>query len=119
MPTWSQGVGAWIRRRPSNVAGCASSTAIVRRGKRAIIDLDEKQIKDGKLSHHNPNNGTDQTLSGVLDAALEISRERRETLANLRSALESGNDNEALKLAKELCGLTDEKKSPRNIARVN
>ncbi len=58
------------------------------------------------------------TLNGVLDAALEIARQRRDTLARLRAALESGNDSEALALAKELCGL-GHGKSNRTRPRVN
>lgn len=44
-------------------------------------------------------------LRGVVEAALEIARERRETLAQLRAALEKGENEKALRLARRLCGL--------------
>ena len=58
-------------------------------------------------------------LSGVLDAALEIARRRRDTLAQLRAALEAGNQEQAITLAKELCGLNHEQESDRTDPRVN
>jgi hypothetical protein len=58
------------------------------------------------------------TLGRVFDAALEIARRRRDTLQRLRAALQSGDEPEALKLAKELCGLHHEKSS-RTCPRVN
>lgn len=61
----------------------------------------------------------DTSLTGVLDAALEIARKRGDTLVRLRAALEQGNDVEALKLARELCGLDHEQKSHRTRSRVN
>ena len=65
------------------------------------------------------NSEADGGLNGILDAALEIAQERRENLARLRTALENGNDPEALRLAKELCGLDNEKESRRNPSRLN
>ncbi len=44
-------------------------------------------------------------LSGVVDAIMEVSRQRKSFLKQLRSALQSGNDAEALQLARQLCGL--------------
>ncbi len=58
-------------------------------------------------------------LRGVLDAALEIASKRRNTLSRLRAALEQGNDVEALKLARELCGIDHEQKRHRTDPRVN
>ena len=46
--------------------------------------------------------------TGLLDAALEIATERRATLAQMRKALERGDDAEALRHARTLCGLADE-----------
>ena len=43
--------------------------------------------------------------SGVLDAILEVSKQRTSLLGQLRSALLSGNDSEALGFARRLCGL--------------
>jgi hypothetical protein len=45
--------------------------------------------------------------TGLVEAALEISRKRHDILERMRAAFESGNDAEALKLGKELCGLTN------------
>jgi hypothetical protein len=63
--------------------------------------------------------GETLNLKGVLNAALEITGKRRDTLARLRAALEQGNDVEALKLARELCGVDHEQKSHRTDPRVN
>jgi len=43
--------------------------------------------------------------SGIVDAILEVSRQRNSLLSRLRNALQSGNDTEALQLAGQLCGL--------------
>lgn len=48
---------------------------------------------------------TPTSLSGVVDAILEVSRQRKALLNQLRSALQSGNNAEALQLARQLCGL--------------
>lgn len=44
-------------------------------------------------------------MAGILDVALAIAERRRNVLSRLRAALEAGQDAEALKLARELCGL--------------
>ncbi|HLY62880.1 MAG TPA: hypothetical protein VKV95_19210 [Terriglobia bacterium] len=59
----------------------------------------------------------DPSLNGLVEVALEIASRRRETLKQLRAALESGNNSEALNLAKELCGLHEE--SDRTHSRIN
>jgi hypothetical protein len=58
-------------------------------------------------------------LSGVLDSALEIARRRRDTLAQLRAALVAGNQEQAITLAKELCGLAHVEESHRAGSRIN
>ena len=45
------------------------------------------------------------SVSGMVDAVLEIGRQRSVLLAQLRVALESGAEREALTLARRLCGL--------------
>ena len=55
----------------------------------------------------------DPAVEELVNAALEISRKRRDTLAGLRTALEREDAAEALRLAKQLCGLTHEKESHR------
>jgi hypothetical protein len=42
---------------------------------------------------------------GVLDAVMDVSRQQANTIAAMRSALESGNTEEALEEAKVLTGL--------------
>jgi hypothetical protein len=42
---------------------------------------------------------------GFVNAALEISMRRRAVLALMREALESGDEQQALKFARQLCGL--------------
>ena len=61
---------------------------------------------------------TDQNMTALVEAALEISRERAAVLARLRAALEAGDDLAALDCARELCGL-HEQKSNRTHPRVN
>jgi hypothetical protein len=52
---------------------------------------------------------------GIIDAAIEISVKRREALSRLRDALERGDNELALELAKQLCGMesNDEQKNNR------
>lgn len=59
------------------------------------------------------------SLSRLAEAALEIARRRRETLVRLRAALERGDNVEALRLAKELCGVKHEQESDRTRPRIN
>jgi hypothetical protein len=47
-------------------------------------------------------------ISGVVDAVLEVGRQRKTLLSQLRIALESGKEKEALNLARRLCGLPNE-----------
>jgi len=60
-----------------------------------------------------------ESVNGILDAALEISARRAETLSRMRHALEQGDESEALSLAKELVGIDDEQKSNRIDTSVN
>jgi hypothetical protein len=53
----------------------------------------------------------DFPLSCVLNAALEIAGRRRETLEQLRAALEKGDDTQALGVARALCGVVDVQES--------
>jgi hypothetical protein len=61
----------------------------------------------------------ESTLSGVLEAALEIARKRRETLARMREALEKGNDAKVIEIARELCGVDNEPKGHRTNSSIN
>jgi hypothetical protein len=44
-------------------------------------------------------------LGGLLDAALEIGRQRLDILQRMKAAFERGDEAEALRLGRELCGL--------------
>jgi hypothetical protein len=44
-------------------------------------------------------------LNSVLEAALEIARSRKQILVELRGALERGDDEQALQIARRLAGL--------------
>lgn len=55
----------------------------------------------------------------LVERALEISAKRRETLERLRAALEQSDDIKALQIARELCGVTNEKESDRVDPRVH
>lgn len=46
----------------------------------------------------------------LVQAALTIAARRREILLRLRKALEANDVQEAIKLAKELCGLNDKER---------
>jgi len=52
-------------------------------------------------------------LNPVFDAALEIARSRAQVLAELRGALEKGEDARALQLARRLVGLVPETKQEK------
>jgi hypothetical protein len=58
-------------------------------------------------------------VAGVFEAALEVGRRRRDLLEQMRKALENHNDQEALRLAKQLCGLEDEQKRNPTSAGIN
>ena len=61
-------------------------------------------------------------LAGVpelVERALEISANRRQTLERLRTALEQGTNAEAIQIARELCGLENEQKRHRADPGVN
>jgi len=45
------------------------------------------------------------SLSGLVEAILEVGNQRKAHLSRLRLALRSGSDSEALGFARQLCGL--------------
>lgn len=49
------------------------------------------------------------TREAIIKTVLEISERRGETLRQLREALTQGDDKKALPLARQLCGLDDER----------
>jgi hypothetical protein len=54
------------------------------------------------------------STGGIVDAILQVGRERNLLLKQLRSALQSGRKDEALEIASKLCGLTNEKSNRAN-----
>jgi hypothetical protein len=46
---------------------------------------------------------------GLVDAVIEISKQRAQTLGEMKSALEAGDDETALEKARELTGLPSKK----------
>jgi hypothetical protein len=61
---------------------------------------------------------SEQNIAGVVDAILEVGRQRAALLEQLRVALQSGDDPKALSLARRLCGLGNEE-SNRTNSRLN
>jgi len=49
--------------------------------------------------------GAAMSYETLITTALEIARQRRQTLDRLREALQEGDDAEAISLARILCGL--------------
>jgi len=64
-----------------------------------------------ELSHVNPspNVPPPTSLAGFVDAILEVGHQRKLLLDQVRSALISGNDAEALSYARRLCGLPEQR----------
>ena len=52
-------------------------------------------------------------VSGIVDAILEVGRQRNALLTQLRAALQSDQDNEALAIARQLCGISNHEESHR------
>jgi hypothetical protein len=52
--------------------------------------------------------------SEIITAAVDIARRRRAVLDQMREAFEHGDDDKALKLARNLCGLNNEKSNRVN-----
>jgi hypothetical protein len=63
------------------------------------------QIRDGS------------NLEGLIDAAVQIARKRRETLQRLRTAVLDSDTTEVYKYARELCGLENDKLPPPGLGR--
>lgn len=49
------------------------------------------------------------SLSGLVDAIIEVGRQRKSVLDQMRSALMSANDAEALRFARQYCGLVSDR----------
>jgi hypothetical protein len=53
-------------------------------------------------------------ITGAVNAILEVGRQRKVVLNQLRAALQSGDDSQALDLARQLCGLQNEESNRVN-----
>lgn len=51
--------------------------------------------------------------NGLINAALAIAEERGNMLSQIRELLEAGDNEKAIPLMKEFCGLSDDKKGNR------
>ena len=60
----------------------------------------------------------DISINGVIDVIMEVGAGRTALLGKMRRALLAGNDEQALRFARQLCGLSDEKSS-RTHSRIN
>jgi len=65
------------------------------------------------------NRGSQAMGEDLINMALAIAKRRRDTLERLREALRSGDGPQALELARQLCGVTDEEKGPGIDPRVH
>ena len=61
----------------------------------------------------------ENSSQGIIEAAREIAARRRETLSRLRAALECGDTEQVLNIARELCGVNHEQESNRINQSVN
>jgi hypothetical protein len=66
------------------------------------------ESNNGKPFHKNPSPEAPApfSLSGVIEAIMQVGHQRKSFFDQMRSALVSGNDVEALSCARQLCGLT-------------
>lgn len=59
-------------------------------------------------------------MSGIVEAILEVGRQRNARLGQLRVALQSGQNELALDIARQLCGISSyEEESHRTDTRIN
>lgn len=71
-----------------------------------------------KAAKHNEN-GTAVAVqpisfTGIVDAILEVGRQRNSLLSEMRSALQSGQNDRVMAIARELCGLSHEESHRTN-----
>jgi hypothetical protein len=59
----------------------------------------------GPATHHM---NSEPNTTGIVDAVLDVGRQRRWLFEQLRAALESGDETKALSVAKVLCGVANE-----------
>jgi len=54
------------------------------------------------------------SLTGIVDAILEVGRQRNSLLSQMRSALQSGQNERVIAIARQLCGLSHEESHRTN-----
>ena len=54
------------------------------------------------------------SLTGIVDAILEVGRQRNSLLSQMQTALQSGQNDQVLALARQLCGLSHEESHRTN-----
>ena len=72
----------------------------VRPGWAKKVAIPKASVDSGREGH---------SISGIVDAILEVGLERRGILDQLRTALVTDDNELSMKLARKLCGLSDEK----------
>ena len=60
-----------------------------------------------------------ESSKSMIEAALKIARHRRETLDKIRDAFARNDEAEVLRLAKQLCGIKDDKEVHRTDSRIH
>lgn len=58
-------------------------------------------------------------IANLVDAVVEVGRQRAALLRSLKAALQCGNNEEALRLSRELCGLSNDEESNRANPSIN
>jgi hypothetical protein len=86
-----------------------TSTIRTIEGKRGIVLSKQRHsiVEENELTVVAPSQRLPSPFvsSGLVDVALRIAEERSELLGGLRSALEQGENEDALAIARQLCGL--------------
>lgn len=69
------------------------------------------------IAHHATTRGgtSPESSKGIIEAALEIARNRRETLDRIRDAFSRNDEAKVLQLTKELCGIRDDEEGNASI----
>jgi len=62
-------------------------------------------------------NKEQSTLDNLISVALEIGREQAEKLKQMKTALEQGDEVEALALARQLCGIEEQPNLQRRMVK--
>lgn len=69
----------------------------------------ETQDDSNTVNEAGSSSASVDSMSGIVDAILEVGRQRHALLKKMRDAIKGGDKEQALNLASQLCGLVDEK----------